>query len=76
MTTMRAIASALMSKGVISRGWNSILTGVALLYVAYLLRGVGDTDSAAPFVAVALGVAGVWMTARGIWSEFRRRRTD
>jgi hypothetical protein len=61
-----------MSTGVLSAGWYSVLTGLALLYVAYLL-GSGSGDAAAPFVAVALAVAGVWQLERGLRSEFQRR---
>ena len=63
-----------MSTGVLSAGWYSILTGSALLYVAYLLGSVpGDDDSAAPFVAVALAATGVWQLGRGLRAEFQRR---
>ena len=54
-----------MSKGVISAQWYSMLTGLALLYVAYLLGSVADSDPAAPFVAVLLAIAGVWQAWAG-----------
>ena len=54
-----------MSMGVVSAAWYSVLTGGALLYVAYLLGSVSG-DSAAPFVAVALAVTGVWQLERGL----------
>ena len=73
MASLRSVASALMSKGVLSAGWNSILTGVAFVYVAYLLGSVVGDDSAAPFVAVVLAVAGAWQLERGIRAEFQRR---
>jgi hypothetical protein len=76
MAAVRAFVSALMSKGVLSPGWYSILTGLAMLYVAYLLGSAADTDSAAPFVAVVFGAAGLGMTARGIRSERRRERSS
>ena len=61
-----------MSVGVLSAGWYSILTGLALLYVAYLL-GSATGDAAAPFVAITLGVLGVWQLERGLRAEFQRR---
>jgi hypothetical protein len=39
-------------------GWYSILTGLALLYVSYVLGSVPE-DDAAMFVAVALAVTGI-----------------
>jgi hypothetical protein len=73
MASLRTVVSALMSKGVLSAGWNSILTGVALVYAAWLVGSVGDDDRAAPFVAVLLAVAGVWQLERGLRAEFQRR---
>ena len=73
MTTLRRIASALMSKGVISAGWYSILTGLALLYVTSALGSVADSDSAAPYVAVLFGLAGVWQLERGVRLQFQRK---
>lgn len=73
MAILRTVVSALMSKGVLSAGWNSILTGVAFVYVAYLLGSGADGDSAAPFVAVVLVVAGAWQLERGLRAEFQRR---
>ena len=71
MTALRAVASGLLSRGRISAGWYSILTGLALLLVAYLLGSVRDTDRAAPYVAVVLAVLGVWQLAGGVL-ELRR----
>ena len=73
MAILRRVFSALMSKGVASAGWYSILTGVALAYVAYALYSVADDDPAAPFVAAVLAVAGVWQLERGLRAEFQRR---
>jgi glycerol uptake facilitator-like aquaporin len=73
MGIARAIASRLMSTGVLSAGWYSVLTGLALLFVAYALGSVSEDDAAAPFVAIALAVAGVWQLERGLRAEFRRR---
>jgi hypothetical protein len=73
MATLRTVFSALMSKGVLSRGWYSILTGVAMVYVAYGLYSVAEDDAAAPFVAVVLAVAGAWQLERGLRAEFQRR---
>lgn len=63
-----------MAMGVLSAGWYSVLTGAALLGVAYLLGSVppGD-DAAAPFVALALAVTGLWQLERGLRAEFQRR---
>ena len=74
MATPRTVAAALMSKGVLSAGWNSILTGLAMLYVAYLLGSVSSDDAAAPYVAVVSAVAGAWQVERGVRAELRRRR--
>jgi membrane-associated PAP2 superfamily phosphatase len=73
MASLRTIISALMSKGVLSRGWNSIVTGVAFVFVAYVLGTATEGDSAAPFVAVLLAVTGAWQLDRGLRMEFRRR---
>jgi hypothetical protein len=61
-----------MSTGVLSAGWYSVLTGLALLYVSYVLGSIPG-DAAAPFVAVALAVTGVWQLERGLRAEFQRR---
>jgi hypothetical protein len=73
MTTLRGIWAAVMSRGVISTGWYAVLTGVALLVVAYLMAFATDSDRAAPYVAVALAVAGVWQLERGIRLQTRNR---
>ena len=73
MANLRAAAASLMSRGAISRGWSSILTGVAMLFVAYGIGSVSDDDPAAPFVAVGLAVTGLWQLERGLRAEFRRR---
>jgi len=73
MASLRTVVSALMSKGVLSAGWNSILTGAAFVFLAYVLGAVVDGDSAAPFVAVVLAVAGAWQLERGLRAEFQRR---
>jgi len=65
-----------MAMGMLSAGWYSILTGAVLLYLAYVLGSVSwSDDKAAPFVAAALGVTGVWQLARGLRAEFQRRPT-
>jgi hypothetical protein len=74
MRLIRAAASRLMSMGVLSAGWYAILTGLTLLYVAYLLGSVSSGDDvAAPYVAVVLGLTGVWQLERGLRAEFQRR---
>lgn len=72
MGAARTIFSRLWSSGVLSPGWYQILTGLALLFVSYLL-GSASGDAAAPFVAVALAVAGAWQLERGLRAEFQRR---
>ena len=62
-----------MLTGVLSAGWYSILTGLALLYVSYVLGSVSGDDAAAPFVAVAFVVMGAWQLERGVRAEFQRR---
>ncbi len=76
MPSPRRLAATVLSKGVVSRGWYSILTGVAMLYVAWLLSGVGDDDPAAAPVGLVLAVVGVWCLARGVRLEARRRAGD
>ena len=74
----RAVVSRLMSMGVISAGWYSVLTGLAMLAAAYLV-GSGAPDDAAAFpVSAVLAVAGVWQLERGLRAEFqgRPRSTD
>jgi hypothetical protein len=73
MRLARTAAARLMSTGVLSPGWYSILTGLAMLYVAYLLGSVSGDDAVAPIVAVASGVTGVWLLRRGLSAEFQRR---
>ncbi len=71
----RRVASRLLSAGSVSAGWYSILTGLALLFVAYALGSVSvSEDAAAPYVAVALSVTGLWQLERGLRAEFQRRR--
>ena len=63
-----------MAMGMLGAGWYSILTGLVLLYVAYLLGPVSwEYDRAAPFVAVVLAVTGMWQLDRGLRAEFQRR---
>ena len=75
MSWVRAAVSRLMSTGVLSAGWYSVLTGLALLFVAYLLGSVPG-DVAAPFVAVVLALTGIWQLERGLRAEFQRRRAS
>jgi len=73
MTTLRKLASALLSKGVISAGWYSILTGLVLLVVGLALASASRDDPAAGVVGVVSFLAGVWQLQRGLRSEFQRR---
>jgi peptidoglycan/LPS O-acetylase OafA/YrhL len=61
-----------MGKGVLSRGWYAILTGLVMLFVAYLLAPVGHDDPAAPLVAIAFALLGAWTLWRGVREELRR----
>ena len=73
MTTFRKLASRLLSVGVISAGWYSVLTGSALLVVGVALASTSPSDDpAAPVVGVLFVLAGVWQVERGLRSEFRR----
>jgi hypothetical protein len=75
MHPVRAVTAAALSKGVISPGWYAVLTGLAMLYVAYLLGTVsGEDDAAAPFAALGLGIVGVAVLERAVRRELRRRR--
>lgn len=72
MRSARATISGLISRGVLNPGWYSVLTGLALLYVAYLLGSVSG-DPAAPWVAIALAVTGLWQLERGLRADVQRR---
>ena len=74
MALVRQWCATLMSKGVISHGWYSILTGAAMLYVAWGLWSVRGSDTAAPWVAGVLAVNGAWALRRGIRSDSNRRQ--
>jgi glucose dehydrogenase len=63
-----------MSRGDIGDGWYSVLTGLAMLVVAFLLGSVSTSDDpAALVVAVVLALTGVWQLERGLRSERQRR---
>jgi hypothetical protein len=77
MTTLRKLALALLSKGVLCAGWYSILTGLMLLVVGLALASVSRDDPAAGVVGVVFLLAGAWQLERGLRSEFQRRfRTE
>ncbi len=62
-----------MTIGVISNGWYAILTGLALLLLAYLLGRVPwDVDPAATLVSIAFLGIGLWQLTRGVRAEFPR----
>ncbi len=74
MKFVSAASSRLMAKGLLSAGWHSILTGLVLLYLAYVLGRIPwDVDRAAPFVSVAFAATGLWQLTRGLRAEFQRR---
>jgi len=64
MSQLREYLLTLMSRGVISPGWYSIWTGVAMLFVVYSLRTATD-DPAVPYVGLVLAITGVWCLERG-----------
>ena len=73
MKFLSAAASRLMARGVLSDGWYSVLTGLVLLYLAYVLGRIPwDVDRAAPFVSVAFAATGLWQLTRGLRAEFQR----
>jgi hypothetical protein len=67
------IAAALMSRGVISRGWYSVLTGVAMLLAVWLIAPASDSDPAVPVVVLVLALTGIWSIERGLRAEYQRR---
>jgi hypothetical protein len=74
MTPIRDLAAALLSKGVISPGWYSILTGLALLLVGIGLASISlSADPVAGVVGLVFVLAGLWQLERGLRSEFQRR---
>lgn len=74
MKFLSAAASRLMEWGVLSAGWYSVLTGLVLLYLAYVLGRIPfEVDRAATFVSVAFAVTGLWQLTRGLRAEFQRR---
>lgn len=75
MSTIRDLVAALLSKGVISPGWYSILTGLALLLVGVGLASISlSADPVAGVVGLVFLLAGLWQLERGVRSELRRRR--
>ncbi|WP_182524954.1 hypothetical protein [Nocardioides dongkuii] len=72
MSRLRAIGSALLSRGVLTPGWYAILTGLAMLVVAHALGTVADDDPAAAYVAVGMAVLGIWQLERGVRAELAR----
>jgi hypothetical protein len=73
MTTVRGVAAALLSWGVLSAGWYSILTGLALISLGLALASVARDDPMAGVVGVASFLAGAWKLERGLRAEFQRR---
>ena len=73
MTPLRKLVSALLSRGMLTAGGYSILTGLALFVVSLALASASSNDPAAGVVGVVLFLAGVWQLERGVRSEFQRR---
>ena len=74
MTSLRTLVSALLSKGVLSAGWDSILTGLALVVVGLALASVSRDDPAAGIVSWILVLAGAWRLGRSLRLVLSRRR--
>jgi O-antigen/teichoic acid export membrane protein len=74
VAVLRTIRATLLSKAVPSPGRYSIWTGLAMLYVVWLIAPASDTDWAVPFVVFALAITGVWSIERGFRLERQRRR--
>jgi hypothetical protein len=75
MVWIRDYLTGLLAKGQIGAAWYAILTGIVMLYLAYVLSPAGDTDPAAPYVAGAMAVTGSWCLVRGCL-RLRRDRLD
>jgi hypothetical protein len=73
MTTVRGLAAALLSKGVLSAGRDAILTGLALVVLGLALASVSGDDAAAGVVGLASFLAGAWQLERGLRLQFQRR---
>lgn len=75
MATIRAALARLMSTGVISAARYSVLTGLALLYLTYMLRPWSSSqDPALPYVAPVLAALGLWQLGKGVKGELDERR--
>jgi hypothetical protein len=74
VTVLRRYFSGLWTTGLISPGWYAVLTGLAMLFVVWLLMPVTGDDPAVPFVALALTLTGIWSIVRGVRLERDRRR--
>jgi uncharacterized membrane protein len=74
MTALRKLASALLSRGVLSAGRYSILTSLVLMMVGLALASVYRDDPAAGVVGVVSFLAGAWQLERGLRSELQRRQ--
>jgi len=75
MRRIREYLKGFLAKGQIGPGWYAILTGVVMLYLAYVLSSLGDTDAVAPYVAGVLAITGLWSLASGAL-RLRRDRLD
>lgn len=64
-----------MATGVIGRDWYAVLTGVAMLYLAWVLSSALAGDPVSPLVAALFVITGGWQLASGV-RGLRRRRTS
>lgn len=66
MSWIREYAQGFLTKGQIGPAWYAVLTGVVMLFLAYVLGTAYETDPfMAPYAAGVLSVTGVWSLASG-----------
>jgi hypothetical protein len=68
--------SSLLERGQLSRAGYQLLTGLVMLYVAWLLSGVREDDAAAGPVALVLGFTGFVLAVRGGRTLLSSRRAS
>jgi hypothetical protein len=75
MSMLRRYLAGVMSKGVLSPAANAIVTGVAMVLLAWILWPVRGDDAAVRPVAIGLALLGVALILRGD-RDARRRRAE
>jgi hypothetical protein len=71
VNVLRRIVAAVMARGVISPGWYAVWTGLAMLFVVWLLVPIWRTDPMAPVAAAVLAVLGLRSVVRGVRLELQ-----